>query len=294
MRDDVHRARPGGLLELAQAVTAPDAGYEAAMANNDAKSVLSQWLTEYNEASWRRYIDRLKERGELLRVDGIMVDAPALFRTRFHCDATMCAGADRPPKTDSCCMEYEVEITPRERERIEAHGAEVLDYLRRREPGRIGARRSLKGFFDDDYTVVLAKEQGRCAFSYRDDNGRLWCGLHSLALEKGWALESIKPMACILFPLVVYRFEDGSTLLTATSRATGRLFDGLKDWELLPCLKLNSGPRMYEECRFAIEIALGARFYQRLAQAASGYLRPGAAGGRKPSRPKPAPGSMRA
>lgn len=238
----------------------------------DPKAILAQWLTDYNEASWRRYVKGLEERGELLRVQGILVDAPALFRTHFHCDTTMCAMKGRPAKTDSCCMEYEVEITPAERERIEAHEKEVLDYLRHRDPKRIGARRSLKSFFDEDYTVVLAKEEGRCAFSFRDKNGRLWCGLHSMALERGMPIEAIKPMACILFPLVVYRFENGDTLLTATSRATGRLFDGLKDWELLPCLKLHSGPRMFEECKFAIEIALGGAFYQRLAAAAAGYL----------------------
>jgi Fe-S-cluster containining protein len=239
---------------------------------DDPKSVLSQWLTDYNEASWRRYVANLKSHGDLVLIDGIMVDAPAVFRTRFRCDSTMCAGVGRPEKTDSCCMEYEVEITPKERERIEAHSADVLAYLRRQEPRRIGGRRSLKTFFDDDHTVVLKKEEGRCAFSYRDENNKLWCGLHSMALERGMPIESIKPMACILFPLVVYRFENDDILLTATSRATGRLFDGLKDWELLPCLKLSSGPRMYEECKPAIEIALGSAFYQRLASSAATYL----------------------
>lgn len=238
----------------------------------DPKTVLAQWLTDYNEASWRRYVAGLEELGEMVRVQNIMVDARALFRTHFHCDTDMCAAAGRAKKTDSCCMEYEVEITPRERARIEAHEKEVLDYLRQRDPKRIGNRRSLKGFFEDDYTITLAKEKGRCAFSFRDENGQLWCGLHAMALEQGMPIEAIKPMACILFPLVVYRFENGDILLTATSRATGQLFDGLKDWELLPCLRLRSGPRMFEECRFAIEIALGAAFYQKLAAAASDYL----------------------
>ena len=46
-----------------------------------------RWLRDFNEAPWRRYILSLTERGLLADVDGIMVDAGTIFKTRFRCIA---------------------------------------------------------------------------------------------------------------------------------------------------------------------------------------------------------------
>jgi len=151
-----------------------------------------RWLRDFNEAPWRRYILSLTERGLLADVDGIMVDAGTIFKTRFRCDTRTCAGVDRGSGVESCCTDYEVPIA------------------------------------------------------------------------------SIKPLACVLFPLVIYRFENGDTLLTATSRETGPLFGREKDTEL-PCLKMEQGDPMYVECRTAIEAGFGEAFYQSLVTAAKEF-----------------------
>ena len=91
-----------------------------------------------------------------------------------------------------------------------------------------------------------------------------------MALEKGVPVPSIKPLACVLFPIVIYRFENGETLLTATSRETSSLFGREKDSEL-PCLRAEQGDPMFIECRMAIEAGFGEAFYQRLAQVASEF-----------------------
>lgn len=236
------------------------------------------WLRDYNEAPWRRFVHSLEQRGDLVTVDGIMVDAGGLFRTRFRCDSKICSLPGREPEVESCCQEYDVEITPAERDRIVAQAADVIEFLASKEPARVKRGRKIESFFKDAHTIELAKEDGRCAFSYRDSTGQLWCGLHSLALEQGMALAAIKPIACILFPLVVCRFENGDTLLTSTSSETERLFDGAKESNKLPCLKLQTADPMFMECRTAIEVAFGSQFYERLCAASERFLNNSAAG----------------
>lgn len=236
----------------------------------DLTSLATRWLRDYNEAPWRRYIRALEERGLLVDVDGIRVDAGALFKTHFRCDTKLCAGIDRSPGTESCCTDYDVEITPEERERIVENADAVIELLSRHDGKRVTPERGIAEFFDESHSISLAKERERCAFSYRDEGGQLRCGLHSLALEKGIPVASIKPLACVLFPIVIYRFENGETLLTATSRETSSLFGREKDWQL-PCLRTERGHPMFMECRMAIEAGFGEVFYQRLTLAASEF-----------------------
>lgn len=229
------------------------------------------WLREYNEAPWRKFIRSLDEKGCLLVVDGVMVDAKAMFRTRFECDSNTCASLTRRGKTESCCMEYDVEITPEEHGRIMAHAAEVIEFLAENDSGRVKADRSINSLFKIDHAIHLVKEKKRCGFSFRDPKGRLWCGLHGLALKKGIPVDSIKPVACILFPLVTFRFENGDMLLTALSTDTEPLFDA-SDSNHLPCLRNPRGPLMFEFCRSGVELAFGREFYQRLTEAAESFL----------------------
>ena len=233
----------------------------------DLTPLAAQWLRDYNEAPWRRYLRALEERGLLADVDGVMVDAGALFKTHFRCDTKLCAGLDRSPGTESCCTDYDVEITPQERARIVEHAGAVIELLSRHDGERVTPARGIAEFFEESHTISLAKENQRCAFSYRDADGQLRCGLHSLALEKSVPVPSLKPLACVLFPIVIYRFENGETLLTATSRETSSLFGRERDSEL-PCLRAEQGDPMFIECRMAIEAGFGADFYQRLTLAA--------------------------
>jgi len=212
----------------------------------------------------------LRARGLLADIDGIMVDALTIFKTRFRCDTRTCAGLDRGPGIESCCTDYDVEITPEEHARILENRDGLLELLRHRDGERESAGRTIGEFFLEGHTISLAKEQSRCAFSYRDAGGQLRCAIHSLALEKGVPVPSIKPLACVLFPIVIYRFENGETLLTATSRETASLFGREKDSEL-PCLRMEQGDPMYVECRMAIEAGFGEAFYRRLASAAKEF-----------------------
>jgi len=238
---------------------------------------LNDWLRDYNEAPWRHYIGKLKERGMLLEIDGVMVDCQAMLETRFQCDTRTCASMGRSADTESCCTDYDVEITPAEKQRIVAHADAILELLAQRDPERVTRGRSIEEFFEESHMIELAKERGRCAFSYRDPAGQLRCGLHSLALETGVPIASIKPLTCVFFPVVVYRFENGDTFLTAISRDTADLMEGEKDTQL-PCLKAQHGDPMFMECRTAIETGFGAAFYERLSSAYKERTRTGPGG----------------
>ena len=41
------------------------------MPSSPAATALGNWLRDYNEAPWRRYIDSLRSRGLLVEVDGV-------------------------------------------------------------------------------------------------------------------------------------------------------------------------------------------------------------------------------
>lgn len=233
---------------------------------------LLNWLRDYEEQPWRRFVDGRKQRGELVDVGGVMVDAHALFATRFRCDSKTCAMLDRAAGVESCCQEYYVEVTLAERDRILDKAGDVIELLSRKDPKRVKLGRDIMSFFDDRNSIELVKEDNRCAFSFRDEAGQLWCGLHALALEKGWPIESIKPVTCILFPLVVFRFENGDILLTATSEEVERMFASPKESLKLPCLLQPAGDPMYVEMRSAIETAFGKPFYERLSAAAAEFL----------------------
>ncbi len=236
---------------------------------------LSDWLRNYSDQPWRRYVQGLAQRGELVQIDGVMIDAGALFSTRFRCDSKTCAMPDRPAGVESCCQEYFVNLTLEERDRIVAHADDVIALLSRKDPARVKPDRAIASFFDDRNTIELAKEDNRCAFSYRDEGGQLWCGLHSLAMEKNWPIHSIKPVTCSLFPLMVFRFDNGDILLSANTAEVERMFAGTREPLALPCLLKQAGDPMYIECRDAIELAFGQPFYERVARAAARYLEHG-------------------
>jgi hypothetical protein len=225
---------------------------------------LSRWLRDYNEGAWRRYSEGLRAAGSLCELDGVLVDTAALFDTRFRCDSERCAKIGGGEK--SCCTHYDVEITAEERDHIRSEAAAVIEFLSRTDPARVKPSRDINEFFSETLTIQLRKERRRCAFSFRDCSGKLWCGLHALALERGLPVESIKPVTCILFPLVVYRFENGDTLLTASSLQTESMFDGgaKNPSKLLVCIREQDGPRLYQECRSAIEFAFGEDFFAKL------------------------------
>lgn len=224
----------------------------------------SRWLRDYNEGAWRRYSERLRAAGSLHELDGVLIDTGALCERRFRCDSLRCARPGGGEK--SCCTHYEVELTAEERDRIRAAGPAVIEFLSRKDPARVKPSRKIDEFFAEAVTIELRKEDRRCAFSFRDSGGKLWCGLHALALERQIPVESIKPVTCLLFPLIVYRFENGDTLLTASSLTTESMFDGgvKRSSKLLICIREQEGPPLYQECRSAIEFAFGKAFFERL------------------------------
>ena len=72
--------------------------------------------------------------------------------------------------------------------------------------------------------------------------------------------------------MVVFRFENGDMLLTATSEEVERMFASPKESLKLPCLLQQAGDPMYVEMRSAIQMAFGKPFYERLAATAAEFL----------------------
>src|SRR5215472_15725467 len=126
------------------------------MSNLPGSEALNDWLRDYNEAPWRHYIGKLKKRGMLLEIDGVMVDCQSMLETRITCDTRTCANLGRSADTESCCTDYEVEITPAEKKRIVDHADEVIELLAQRDPERVTRDRSIEEFFIETHTIELA------------------------------------------------------------------------------------------------------------------------------------------
>lgn len=74
----------------------------------------------------------------------------------------------------------------------------------------LGDEDSLENIFEEDDEgdfVVDTDDDGLCFFAYRDCRDRIFCSLHSVAMELQVPYHSTKPMSCVLWPLAISEDE---------------------------------------------------------------------------------------
>jgi len=127
------------------------------------------------------------------------VDMAALSRLRYRCEPHLCG------VQDNCCRRYDVWLDDREAQRIE----EMLPAVRRHFPCRSHScgRRSVMRRIRAGRYVLQKNADECCTLSYRTDDGRLLCTLHTAAREEGVPLWKAKPRLCLLWPLSLSRGE---------------------------------------------------------------------------------------
>jgi hypothetical protein len=207
-------------------------------------ALLERWLAERQGA------------GDLVDVDGLLVDRPAMLR-RFACRPLVCTPGSRARGIVSCCADIDVPLTGAEQRAIRRRLPLVAETLRGRD-----ARwaRGMPEVFDAGRH--LTRPGRRCVFAYPSPDG-LRCGLHTAAEEAALPVASLKPSPCRLFPLVLLE-HGGRRILTASYGDVSAGLGGPPEHRLA-CLALRTAPRLYESCRGAIEESFGAGFYRRLA-----------------------------
>lgn len=129
----------------------------------------------------------------------------------------------------SCCANYEVVVSRRERSVIDGMLPFVSFYL----PGiRVpGGFANLFEPVEPGLYAIEQDDQDICRFAYRA-SGALLCSLHRAALDIGLEPARVKPRACALWPL-------------SLSHRNGRLVLSVdRSAESFPCVRLVSPPRL--------------------------------------------------
>jgi hypothetical protein len=231
-------------------------------------------LRELEWTGARRYVQLLRDAGDVLSTDDTDFDLRELVDRRFACDSRKClTWRDGRMLVDaSCCARYRIELTSRDRERLQA----VLPLVRSLLPAdhALQDEREAPWVADEDYRVVVAEDdRGVCPFVQYDD-GRSRCAVHAACLAEGLDPWEHKPLSCSMWPVasLEYRCDGGfRTLVTAYGHGTVALFsDDDDDFDRCACLvdKSPDLPRLYESQREILQRLFGAALLKRLDAAA--------------------------
>jgi hypothetical protein len=240
-------------------------------------------LRELEWSSSRRYVQGLRDAGDLLATRDTDFDLRELVDRRFACDSRKCLSwRGRKLLVDSsCCARYRIELTSLDRERLQG----VLPLVREDLPKdhALQDEREAPWVRDEDYRMVMAEDdRGVCPF-VRYDEGRSLCAIHATCLAQGLDPWEHKPISCSLWPIATleYRVDDGTrTLVTAYGHGTVGLFaDDDDDFDRCACLVDQSPdlPPLYDAQREVVQHLFGAALLRRLDAAAR-------ARGRRPGR----------
>lgn len=231
----------------------------------------------------RQYLADLDEKGLLLKIDNIAVDAEQLVLRTFQCNTEYCVrckgkGANME-YVGSCCTDLSVDVSKAEVEgfvELAKMARKNLD-LPKKEPVRVNIERILTGKIteenEDGELELKHKRNGSCIMSWIDDAGQLRCSINTLVDRLNLKIEDYKAVPCYLFPLHYAEFGD-DYILTVLSEETRFWIEQHRDVAKLRCLRLPEpdSPPAYEFLRYEIEYLLGKRFYRELDKRAKPIL----------------------
>ncbi|MFZ9886906.1 MAG: DUF3109 family protein [Myxococcota bacterium] len=236
---------------------------------------VDRWMIEAYQEPWRAYVARKQTRGDLVRVKDVWVDAPNVIDRVFRCDPAVCSPGLRRRGQESCCAEFQVELTTREVRVLERHFSGISRFLAAHDAGWAHKNPTLQDVItegsDNPFVQVLGKRNRRCAFSFLDERGAIQCGVHGYALAEGLDVFEVKPKLCFLFPLLVQDLQDGTWLITVIDDENSDLV-GFTSYDNLPCLwgektfgrKAPVAPPFYDDHRSTLVHLFGAPFMRAL------------------------------
>jgi Fe-S-cluster containining protein len=158
------------------------------------------------------------------------------------------------PMLDACCR-YGVDVDVGERDAILARAADIASVM---EPGAAAS-----AWFEGDecvdpdfpsgrYVRTATRGQG-CIFLAHDQRG---CAIHRASLERGWAMDGVKPHVCRLFPL---SYESDAIVLS----------DDYADYS---CAYEPDAPSVFRAARAAVEAVFGLELVTALEAAEATVL----------------------
>jgi hypothetical protein len=202
------------------------------------KSV-DDWMADAYMEPWAAYLEHKHELGHLERVRDVWVDVPNVVDRVFSCDPATCSPGLRKRGVESCCAEFSVEITAKERDTLQGHWSGIHAFLAARDDHFARRVDTLDDVLvpheDNPWQPSLGKRKRRCALSFLDERGAITCGVHGYCLEEGLDVHAVKPKLCFLFPMLVQDLQDGTWLVTVLDEENSGLV-GFSSHDELPCL----------------------------------------------------------
>ncbi|MBN2360080.1 MAG: hypothetical protein JXR83_11560 [Deltaproteobacteria bacterium] len=196
-------------------------------------------------SSWDAFVvDKMCLDG-VVDVGGVMVDR-ALFAQRWACVPDRCAPRPGRGRWRSCCADAVVGLTAAEKERLARHGAAVE---------RIGGCRVQL----DASGAFVAQVEDRCAFARIDGAGAIRCALRRVAADLHLDRSLLQPIACRVFPLVLFALGPETVVVTVLNRRNHRRLGACAPTRY-PCLADATLPLLCEAMAADLDWLFGAGF----------------------------------
>ena len=128
-------------------------------------------------------------------IDDVVVDIPALLSITHSCDPSICKSSG------SCCGSFEICVEAGEMDRVVGFmpmASEFSDGLM--------SGGSLRNVFEELEPALFAIDEGEsgiCVFGYHGARDEVLCSLHSVAMQRNYKPEEVKPRDCVLWPLAL-------------------------------------------------------------------------------------------
>jgi len=178
-------------------------------------------------------------------IDGFIVDLKALSSIKHSCTSNNCK------ISQCCCSHYEVIINKAELSNIinVIHHASKYSRILRLDKG-------FDNVFEDEgrNTYSIDKnDKGFCVFGYKAKERKVSCSLHKLAVDMKIPINSVKPLACILWPLALV--ESDPLVLSVQEEVS-----------IFPCNQGRTSPTFLLDRDIAqnIEMAFGGSFLNKI------------------------------
>lgn len=157
-------------------------------------------------------------------IDGIVVDCKALTSINHSCMTSNCK------ISQSCCSNYEVCINSIELSNIIGVLPYASKYAR-----FLKSDKSFDNIFEDEGSNTYSIDKNNkefCVFGYRGKGEKVLCSLHKVAIDMKIPLKSVKPLACILWPLalvesdpLILSIQDDALLFPCNKKRTSQSID---------------------------------------------------------------------
>ncbi len=223
-----------------------------------------------------KYLKDIRERGLLLEIDNILVDAEQLVLRTFQCNTNYCvqctgSSATREYK-GSCCTDLMVDVTGDEKTRLRELAEKARAELDLPADGQLGkiVDRVLNDKFteinEDGEEELLHRDTGACTMSWIDETGQFRCSINSLVYKMNLKIEEYKPDPCYIFPIHYTEVGVDTYLISVLSEETRFWIEQDKCVGRLRCLRKPEpgSPPAYQALKGELEYLVSEDFYREL------------------------------